>query len=416
MPKPLAYAAVLALAFAAGACSHSRSAVSPGTPGGPPSLTVAIEGPCPKLRVWDTGKELAVVWGTYGLEGATPIEARTSLATEQAFGFVRGSGIEVVPALFSGLPRNARGYVPADIELGGVFPDAAWLSRVDTRLAKINRGALFERSRSYLVWEDGRWTESPNGRDVVLSGLRTPPFIEGTICTQLGEGVHFARHATERLPSGEVITAGRCEDELQRAKSGVVVATLAREDGTWSLASLPPSPMFEEIVNVDLVYAKKSDAWLYVYTPYDETPRPAYVMHYDGSRWAPETVPFDGPIVSMARTDDGTLWAIARFRELYTRSPQGAWSRMPLPAARFADRAPPDLRVIELQTTGRDAWVHAAYPIVLRPPGTDPKPSRSHILYTTRRWDHPLFCDATSPAASAIRTSGRTQEAARAVR
>jgi len=27
---------------------------------------------------------------------------------------------------------------------------------------------------------------------------------------------------------------------------------------------------------------------LYAYTPYDETPRPAYVLHYDGRRWSPE--------------------------------------------------------------------------------------------------------------------------------
>jgi hypothetical protein len=398
-------------------CSHTTGgSAKSGASGSSGALTIAIEGPCPKLRVWDAGKELAIVWGTYGLEGATPIEARTSLGTEQAFGFVRGGGIELSPALFTGLPRNSRGYVPADIELGGRFPDAAWLSRVDTRLAKINRGALFERSRSYLVWEQGRWTESPTGSDVVLSGLRTPPLVEGSICTRLGEEVHFARHATERLPSGEVITAGRCEDELQRAKSGIVVATLAREDGNWSLAEMPPSPMFDEIVNVDLVYAARGDAYLYAYTPYDETPRPAYVLHYDGRRWTEEPVPFDGPIVSMARGQDGTLWAVARFRELYTRSPNAAWTRVPLPAARFANRAPPDLRIIEVQTTGRDAWVHAAYPIVVRPPGADPRPSRSHILYTTRRWDNLLFCDASMPAQAAIRSSGRTLEVARAAR
>ena len=398
------------------ACTRSPATSPSSGSAGSSTLTVAIEGPCPKLRVWDAGKELGVVWGTYGLEGATPIEARTSLGTEQAFGFMRGGGIEVVPALLAGLPQNGRGYVPADIELGGRFPEAAWLSRVDTRLAKINRGALFERSRSYLVWEQGRWTESPTGSDVVLSGLRTPPFIEGTFCTRLGEDVHFARHATERLPSGEVITAGRCEDEMQRAKSGVVVASLATESGSWSIAEMPPSPMFDEIVNVDLVYAGKGDAYLYAYMPYDETPRPPYVLHFDGRRWTPLTIPFDGPIVSMGHTNDGTLWAVARFRELYTRSRAGAWSRVTLPAARFADRAPPDLRIIEVQTTGRDAWVHAAYPIVVRAAGADPRASRSHILYTTRRWDKPLFCDASSPAGAAMRASGRTLEAARALK
>lgn len=407
------FAACLA-ALALCACAR-RSATSP-SPRASAALSVAVEGPCPKLRVWDSGKELAVVWGTYGLEGATPIEARTTLGTEQAFGFVHEGRVDLVPALLEGLPRNERGYVPADIELGGRFPEAAWLARVETRLAKVNQGALFERRRSYLVWEDGKWTESPTGADVVLSGLRSPPLVEGTICTRLGEGVHFARHATERLPSGEVITAGRCEDELQRAKSGVVVATLATESGAWSVAEMPTSPMLDEIVNVDLVYAAKRDAYLYAYTPYDETPRPPYVLHFDGRRWSPVTLPFEGPVVSMARSEDGTLWAVARFRELYTRSPAGAWARVPLPAARFADRAPPDVRVIEVQTTGRDAWVHAAYPIVLRAASSDPRPARSHILYTTRRWDRPLFCDAASPAAQAMRTTGRTLEAARAAR
>jgi len=407
------------------ACGRPHPTTTPFGSSSPKTLSVAIEGPCPKLRVWDTGKDLAVVWGTYGLEGATPIEARTSLGTEQAFGFMRNGRIELVPALLAGLPQNGRGYVPADIELGGRFPEAAWLSRVDTRLAKINRGALFERSRSYLVWEQNRWTESPTGSDVVLSGLRTPPFLEGTICTRLGEDVppggdhearHFARHATERLSSGAVITAGRCEDEMQRSKSGVVVASLATESGTWSVTEAPPSPMFDEIVNVDLVYAGKGDAYLYAYMPYDETPRPPYVLHFDGRSWTPLALPFDGPIVSMAHTEDGTLWAVARFRELYTRSPLGAWSRVALPPARFSDRPPPDLRIIEVQTTGKDAWVHAAYPIVVRSAGSEPRPSRSHILFTTRRWDSPLFCDAASPAGSAMRTSGRTLEAAKAVR
>lgn len=412
------YIAGLAALLSASAPACTRSAAtSPTRPAGATALTIAIEGPCPKLRIWDAGTELALIWGTYGLEGATPIEARTSLGTEQAFGFVRGGRIELAPALLAGLPRNARGYVPADIELGGRFPQAAWLSRVDTRLAKINKGALFERSRGYLVWEQGRWTESPNGTDVVLSGLRTPPFIEGSICTRLGEDVHFARHATERLPSGETITAGRCEDDLQRSKGGVIVASLANgERGAWTIAYMPASPMFDEIVNVDLVYAGPRDAWLYAYMPYDETPRPPYVMHFDGQNWEPVTFPFDGPVVSMAHTEDGTLWAIARFRELYARSPAGAWTRVPLPGAKFADRTPPDLRVIEVQATGRDVWVHAAYPIVVRTPGSDPRPSRSHILYTTRRWEKPLFCDAASPAATAVRPSGRTLEAARAVR
>lgn len=407
--------ATVALA-AASACSRGP-AVTPARPAGTTSLAIAIEGPCPKLRIWDAGTELALIWGTYGLEGATPIEARTSLGTEQAFGFLRGGRVDVAPALFAGLPQNARGYVPADIELGGRFPQAAWLSRVDTRLAKINKGALFERSRGYLVWEQGRWTESPNGSDVVLSGLRTPPFIEGSICTRLGDDVHFARHATERLPSGETITAGRCEDDLQRSKGGVIVASLETgERGNWTVADLPSSPMFDEIVNVDLVYAGRNDAYLYAYMPYDETPRPPYVMHFDGRRWAPVPLPFDGPVVSMAHTDDGTLWAIARFRELWAQGRAGVWKRVPLPAAKFADRTPPDLRVIEVQTTGHDAWIHAAYPIVLRAPGADPRPSRSHILYTTRRWEKPLFCDATSPAAAAVRPVGRTLEAARAVR
>ncbi|MBX3191776.1 MAG: hypothetical protein KF819_32600 [Labilithrix sp.] len=397
-----------------GGCGPRRS--GPNAPSTKPSgaLSVAIEGPCPKLRVWDAGRDLAIVWGTYGLEGATPIEARTTLATGQAFGFVRKGKVELVPALLAGLPRNAQGYVPADIELGGRFPEAAWLSRVDTRLARVDRGALFERQRSYLVWEGNRWTESPTGSDVVLSGLRTPPFLEGAMCTRLGEGVRFARHATERLPSGEVITAGRCEDEMQRAKSGVIVAALASARGEWRVAEMPPSPMFEEIVNVDLVYAKKNEAYLYAYMPYDESPRPAYVMRYDGARWSPVALPFDGPVVSMARADDGRLWAVARFREVYTRLPPGDWTRVTLPPARFADRAPPDLRVIEIQTTGRDAWIHAAYPIVIRAGDADPKPSRSHVLYTTRAWGDPLFCDAASPAAHAVRAKGRTLEAARA--
>jgi hypothetical protein len=406
------------------ACGKPAAAPSSGAPNSP--LSVAVEGPCSKLRVWDAGDALAIVFGTYGLEGATPTEARQSLGTAQAFGFMRNGKLDVQPAFFNGLPRDNRGYVTADIELGGRMPHGAWLARVDTKMARIDKGALFERRRSYLVWEPagagnpkGRWTESPAGADVVLSGLRTPPLVEGTICTRLssqeeGGAVHFARHATERLPSGEVITAGRCEDERQIAKSGVVVATLARETEAWSLAEMPASPMFETIVNVDLVYAKRGDAYLYAYTPYDESPRPPYVMHFDGQGWTPATLPFDGPIVSMAHSDDGTIWAVARFRELFRKPPNGEWASVPLAPAQFSDRVPPDVRIIEVQSTGKDVWVHAAYPIVIRDKkDADPKPGRAHILYTTRAWERPLFCDAASPATEAVRANGRTLEAAR---
>ncbi len=413
-----ATAALSTLAIAA--CGHGSagpaSAPSAGGEGG--SLSLAIEGPCPKLRIWDTGKELALVYGTYGLEGATPIEARSRLSAEQSFGFLRPTGIELRPAMFVGLQRNARGYVPLDIELGGEFPRAAWLSRSDTRLAKAHQGALFERSRSYAVWEDGRWTESPTGSDVVLSGLRTPPFIEGRICTRFGENVHYARHATERIPAGAVITAGRCEDELQRAQGGVVAATLASDDGRWVVHQMPSSSMFEGIVNIDLVYPSRTEAYLYAYTPYDESPRPAYLLRWDGAQWAQQTVPFAGPIVSMARTSDGVLWAVARFREVWARSPAGVWSAVTLPPSRFADRTPTDVRIIEIQSTGSAAWIHAAYPIAVRPNAGagEARPSRSHLLFTTRPWKKPLFCDASRPAATALDAEGRTLEVAKFAR
>src|SRR5688572_23905804 len=207
------------LAVMACAACGSRAVVPASSGGTDAGLTVAIEGPCPKLRVYGLGPSRLLAYGTYGLEDSVLTRDKPEAAAAQALAFLEPNGApRITPNLLAGLPANKEGWVAGDIDVGGTTLDDAWLVRNETTLGKVQKGALFERRRAYYARENERWTESPTKREQVLPGVRPPPFPELVVCNRYGTDAHFAHHATERLPEGDTIVVGRCEDDLHRAK------------------------------------------------------------------------------------------------------------------------------------------------------------------------------------------------------
>jgi len=151
--------------------------------------------------------------GTYGLEGARrrSRHARASAPSRRSASYA-AAGSSSPPAPFCRAPE-----------------ERSWLRTGRHRARRSLSRCCVALARRYAAREDqprcapsngvgatssGSKVDGPSRRPARMwcsAGLRTPPLVEGSICTRLGEDVHFARHATERLPSGEVITAGRCE-------------------------------------------------------------------------------------------------------------------------------------------------------------------------------------------------------------
>ncbi len=376
---------------------------------------MAVEGPCPKLRLAELEGTLVLVHGTYGLENMVPTAEDPRIVPAQSLAVVKGDQLGVDAKWIEGLPRDSRGWVPLDLELGGRFPENAWLAGVEMSSGRIDKGALLERRRTYFAWEKNQWTESPKERDRVLPGILPPPFPEATICKKHGPEARFGRHSTERLFSGDTLIAGRCEDALHRAVSGVLVASFVAGRSEWTVHEAPPSPLEAGIVNVDIVYVARKEAYVYAWAPYDENVRTSYLVAFDGSAFTRVEVPFVGPIVSMSRASDGSLWAVAHFESVYRKPKDGPWVEVALPAPRFVEPLPPTLRVLEVQSADGATWVHAAYPVEV-PRRDRVDASRNHVLLTTRPWKKPAYCSHAGPLKDGLREEGPKAKGAATVK
>ena len=172
----------------------------------------------------------------------------------------------------------------------------------------------------------------------------------------------------------------------------------------WQRITAPASPLFEgpdAIVNAGIVVASPDEAWINAYRPFHETEREQpYLLRVVGTSATLVPAPFERSIVSLARAGDGALWAVAGFSELRRRSPEGTWdsASATLPPLRFVDPVPTSVRLLEVQTAGRDVWVHGAVPTV-REDGTA---GREHVLYTTAAWSAPLHCDRAQEPHAAL--------------
>jgi hypothetical protein len=399
---------VVVIAVAAYACGDERAPPrAPVAQASSGPFEVFAEGLCPKLRVYEVGDARWLVYGTYGLEDTT-VGARDAnriadphVAAGQSFVALKDGGVAREAAWFAGLPLDKAGYVEGDIDVGGRWPDAAWMLRVETAQGPAERGVLLQRRRAYYSWQGSAWREDAHARDAATPGPRPPPFPDDTICADQGSSPsRFENYASARLPSGDTLVVGRCEDELHRAKGGALIASARAGEGEWHVALAPTSPIFDSIVNFDVAMRARDDVYVSAYEPYRSGRGPTYLVHFDGRAWSAATVPFGGQTVSAASTPDGTLWTIVEWRDLWKRTPEGRWEEVTLAPPRTPAGEPAKLRLLEVETTGDETWVHAAYPVTL----DDGAAARSHVLYGTRRVTKPLRCDKRLPADRALTT------------
>ncbi len=389
------------VAFSAG-CGGAAMDPRSSTAAARSPFAVAIEGRCPKLRVHAVGRDTVVVLGTYGLDEGAAWSGRQTANAAQALALVEPTDrtrttsprtAAVKPNLLDGLPRTATGWAEGDLDVGGQFPSGVWLERTLRTPAPPNKGALFETTHDGFTWAGSAWRPS-TGRDGLLRGAHTTLPTASILCPGDEASVALSLLATERTPDGTTFVAGRCEDELHRPVGPLLLGRYDIRTHVWQRIQAPPSVLFEgpdAIVNAGIVAVSPNEAWIYAYRPFLETERERpYLVHWDGRATLAE-VPFSRSIVSLAKGTDGSLFAIAGFSELRRMDARGRWDSEPiaLPPLGFVEPEPTTVRLLEVQVTGRDVWVHGAVPIVR----ADGSPGREHVLYTTAPWSQTLHCD-----------------------
>lgn len=383
--KGLFALANLGLVLCALGCAPHR-AVRTATAASSP-FRVAVEGACPKLDVQRAGETTLLVYGTYGFEDEAVAgwgAGRPSGRARQAIATVRDG--KAVPSLhlLAGLPRTDGGYASGDLVVGGTLPDDAWLGRTERRAAAPKEGALFAMTHSSYAWADGAWREAEGTGPRVVHA--TPPSLE-ELCARATSAVSLSLLAAEHAPDGTTWIATRCEDEHHRAIGPMRIAKL-RPGGAWTVAPIPESDLFAGLVNAGILPLSGDEAYVWAYRPFGEgEPAPAYLVHHRAGDAVAVDAPTAGPIVSVARTDDASLWMVSGFDSLHHRRVDGTWANVTVPAP----------RLLEVRATGNDVWIHGAYPI-----DRDGVGARRHVLYTTAPWDQPLYCDRDRPAAEAL--------------
>ena len=373
----------------------------------PSAFTVAIEGNCAKLHVETAGSQTMVVLGTYGLDEASAWSGKQTAHAAQALAIVRERTATMEPDLLSGLPLTSRGWIEGDVQVGGSGRGGLWLERVVRTPAALNKGALFEVERDGFTWTGRTWRPSA-GRNTMLRGPHAALPVAAMFCGS--EERAFSLLASERADDGTTFVAGRCEDELHRPSGGLHLARYDVRAHTWQRIVAPTGELFEgpdAIVNAGIVVVSPDEAWVHAYRPFRETEREQpYLLHVGPASATAVPVSFERGVVSLARAADGSLWAVAGFSELHRRTADGRWEAATLPPLEFVDPVPSQVRLLEVQTTTKDVWVHGAVPTVR----ADGSASREHVLFTTAPWSAPLHCDrekdpraALGPSTSKVR-------------
>lgn len=419
--RTLARVVISSVVFAG--CGPSQPAAAPAKPA--EELAVVVEGPCPTLRIHALGDERVLVYGDdgYALESWLPGD---ELPAAESLAVLRQGGAFVRKSLLDGLPRDSRGYVPFDLELGGRFSDRAWLLLVATRYQPHGRGALFERKSRGFTFAGTGWIRSSDDVPVELprEASRLPPLPVEHVCPSVGltlEGATtFVPLASVRTPRGGVFVAGRCDDPAitNYRNTTLLVAHGAPGAHRWDVQRTPGTEALDGIVNVALEAKGDDDAHLVAYEPMKAlAERRSYLAHYDGRAWSELATRISDGLMSVARTDDGGL-LLAGGRALYRRDAKGVATKVPLPPLRFAGPPPRpepsptepgvlrDVGPLEVRKVDRfepgELWVTASYTVEVERPGGHRGAMRGTAIYSTRRYPRPMHCDAREPAETAL--------------
>lgn len=408
MRGPCGLVALLLCGGCAGGTQDSaggRPAPIPATLGA--ELALVAEGPCAKLAAYDVAGERVLVYGDTGYELAD-WTAGERLATAQSMIAIEGTRAGRAPRLTEGLPRDDRGYVPFDLQVERDSLGAPWLLLTDRRYAQHGKGVLFDdRVESCSLAAEG-WRKSGSASPVDLGRTKALPEVPVAEACEDAK-LHFVPLAHTYAADGTVLVAGRCQDEshIAYAETTLVVA-LARPGKTeWEIGRPPRSSRLDGIVNLGLFARRADDAWLVAYEPFvDPKGRHSFLSHWDGRAWREVDVGVDAGFMSVAGTDDGAIY-LAAGSTLVKLPPNGAAERVALPPPRFVEPAPEQhiTRVSVFQ--GGELWVESSYRVFVPTTGPDGGGDRkvwASALYSNRRLESALHCDAAEPAERALTT------------
>lgn len=393
---PLALA--LTLSLGCGAPTSAREAPPAGSVRHG-ELAIVAEGPCARLSMRAVGDRRLIVYGDtgYDLRGWLPGD---ELAAAQSIAVLAPEGPGFDPRLLAGLPRDARGYVGAELELGGPSLDAAWLLRIETRYAPGGTGVLFERrAEGYRLGPRG-WSARGHGTQVDRppAAAKLPALPASSMCAG---GLHFVPLASTSSPEGGVIIAGRCDDDAPQnlPEPEIVVAHGKRGASSWQLARAPLASELDGIVNLELDALSDDDVLLVAWEPFEPIDeRSTYAARFDGRAWRALPPPVERPLLSVARRRDGTTYYTTG-RELYRVDAAGRAEELPLPMPRHARGAREDLYVRKVDVFDGELWVEASHRVAV---GEKQAPLWASVLYADRSFDFTLHCDMREPADEAL--------------
>lgn len=386
-----------ALTLAACAAGANRATVSTNRD----SLAIVAEGPCARLSIQTVGQTRLVVFGDtgYDLELWAPGE---EIAAAQAIAELRDGAAYFDDRWTRGLELDARGYVPASLELGGSTERSAWARVTRSRYAPHGTGKLFVREATAFARAGDHW--EPLAED---SGAALPPAARGlpalTSASACSAGLRFLPLTHEVTPAGGMVIAGRCQGDTITPSPDTTLVVLHGRPGAnrWEAHKSSPRARLEGHVNADLYARAEDDVYLAAYEPFEPVAgRQAFLAHWDGATWTEIEAGIDGGIMSIAGTPDGELF-LATGGAVLRRDRSGKATRIALPAPTFVEPGA-QLHVHTVRFAGGELWVEAALKIGRSAPaGSATEEVWGSVLYGPSAYGH-YHCDARERADDAF--------------